>query len=154
MRKSKIHLNEHRAAPQYNILIHFIGWLYLDTFFIFLWRDPLESKDRRVSADRMLVLHKTDCQLLFKLHSRMLDVKSNFSNYYNEDMTCRTCRWPDSIENEQHLTKCENLKSKIKSYPDINFEDLFGDLKKQKETLFAYKSVLRKRDILLSTLDG
>ena len=33
MRKSKIHLNEHRAAPQYNILIHFIGWLYLDTFF-------------------------------------------------------------------------------------------------------------------------
>ena len=109
---------------------------------------------RRQSYLRENMLHKTDCQLLFKLRSRMLDVKSNFSNYYNEDMTCRTCRRPDSIENEQHLTKCENLKSEIKSDADINFEDLFGDLKKQKETLFAYKSVLRKRDILLSTLDG
>ena len=99
------------------------------------------------------MLHKSDCQLLFKLRSRMLDVKSNFSSFYNNDMTCRTCRKPDSFENEQHLLICENLKNEIKS-ETVNFEDLFGDLKKQKETLFAYKSVLRKRDILLSTLDG
>ena len=69
-------------------------------------------------------------------------------------MTCKTCRLPDSIENEQHLLKCKNLRSEIKSDADINFECLFGDLKKEKETLFAFKSVLRKRDILLSTLDG
>ena len=100
------------------------------------------------------MLHKSECQLLFKLRSRMLDVKSNFSSYYNNDMTCRTCRQPDSLENEQHLLQCENLKNEIKSETEINFEDLFGDLEKQKETLFAYKSVLRKRDILLSALDG
>ena len=95
------------------------------------------------------MLYKNDCQLLFKLRSRMLDVKNNFSHYYNNDLTCRTCRRPDSIENEQHLLKCENLIGEINSEADVDFEYLFGDFKKQKETLFAYKAVLRKREILL-----
>ena len=93
-------------------------------------------------------LHKSDSQLLFKLRSRMLDVKTNFSHYYNNNLTCRTCNLPDSIENEQHLLLCENLISEIKT-EDVNFENLFGDFKTQKETLFAYKAVLRKREILL-----
>ena len=108
----------------------------------------------RQSYLRENMLHKSDSQLLFKLRTRMLDVKSNFLNYYNNNVTCRTCGVPDSIENEQHLLKCENLRSEIEPDSDVNFEYLFGDLKKQKETLVAFKSVLRKRNIILSTRDG
>ena len=68
------------------------------------------------------MLHKSDSHLLFKLRTRMLDGKSNFLHYYNNNVTCRTCGVPDSIENEQHLLKCENLRSEIKPDSNVNFE--------------------------------
>ena len=45
------------------------------------------------------VLNKTDCQLLFKLRSMMLDVKSNFSHFYRNDLSCRTCNEEGVVEN-------------------------------------------------------
>ena len=59
------------------------------------------------------VLHKTDAQLLFSLRSKMMDVKSNFRNLYNNDMTCRICKQPGSYENEDYLLICEVSKKKL-----------------------------------------
>ena len=95
------------------------------------------------------VLHKNDCQLLFKLRSMMLDVKSNFSGYYENDMSCRTCKIKEMIENEQHLLECKMFKEEIKSNVIVKYEFVFGDLDHQKIALSAFKSVLRKREVLL-----
>ena len=95
------------------------------------------------------VFHKYECQLLFKLRSRMLDVKTNFSSYYEKNMMCRICKLQDTVENEQHLLECEILRNEVKLDSDVNFEFVFGNLNKQKTALTAFKSVLRKREILL-----
>ena len=91
---------------------------------------------------------KTDCQLLFKLRSKMLDVKTNFSHFYNKDLSCRTCRVVGVKENEDHLLKCKMLVSEI-SDPEVQFEYVFKDLEKQTIAIANFKAVLRKRDILL-----
>ena len=48
------------------------------------------------------MLNKDDCHLLFKLRSMTLDVKSNFSNLYQDDLICRTCDEEGVVENNQH----------------------------------------------------
>ena len=78
----------------------------------------------------------------------MLDVKSNFSTLYEENLVCRTCKEDDSVEDEDHLLDCKNLKSEIDD-EEVKYEFVFKDLIHQKRAIKAYKAVLRKREILL-----
>ena len=78
----------------------------------------------------------------------MLDVQTNFSHFYNKDLSCRTCRVVGVKENEDHLLKCKMLVSEI-SDPEVQFEYVFKDLEKQTIAIANFKAVLRKRDILL-----
>ena len=96
-------------------------------------------------------LTKDDCQLLFKLRTKMLDVKSNFSNLYENDLVCRTCNKLDSVEDEDHLLKCESLKSENLN-PDVKFNFVYLDLTKQVQAAKTYKAILRKREVLLKYL--
>ena len=93
-------------------------------------------------------LTRDDCHLLFKLRSRMLDVKVNFSTQYDDNVICRTCRKVDSVENEDHLLQCENLKSENLN-SEVKFDYVYKDLKKQIMALEVYKAILRKREVLL-----
>ena len=99
------------------------------------------------------ILTKTDCQLLFELRSKMLDVKTNFQIMYNKDLKCRTCKKAESVENEDHLLQCEMLQSEIGNQ-QVEFDYVYQDLEKQIIAIKAYKSVLRKREILLKFQDG
>ena len=94
------------------------------------------------------MLLKSDCQLLFQLRSKMLDVKANFSNLYNNDTTCRTCRKTGIVEDEEHLLHCESLDDEIE-VSDVHFDWVYGDIDKQVAALKAFKAVLRKREFLL-----
>ena len=108
---------------------------------------------KRKAYLRENILTKNDCQLLFELRSKMLDVKTNFSNMYNNDLTCRTCRKTGSIENEDHILICEILKSEIGDQ-QVEFDYVFQDLGKQKIAVKAFRSILRKREVLLKYQDG
>ena len=46
---------------------------------------------------------KEDIQLLFALKTKMIDCKSNFSNQFENDLTCRTCQEVNSVEDEDHI---------------------------------------------------
>ena len=94
------------------------------------------------------MFHKNDCQLLFKLRSRMLDVKTNFENLYEQDLLCRTCRKPDAIEKENHLLECDMLKSEAET-ESVVFDDVFGNIEKQTIAIKAFNAVLRKREVLI-----
>ena len=98
------------------------------------------------------ILHKNDCQLLFELRSKMLDVKTNFKNLYNKDLTCRTCRKVGVVENEDHLLQCEMLKSEVGD-ETVEYDYVFQTIEKQKIALKAYRAVLRKREIMLKYHD-
>ena len=78
----------------------------------------------------------------------MLDVQTNFSNLYNKDLTCRTCKEDGVNENESHLLQCKMLVGELED-SNVEFEFVFKDVDKQRTALKAFRSVLRKREVLL-----
>ena len=78
----------------------------------------------------------------------MLDVKYNFSTLYERNLVCRTCKEEDSVEEEDHLLVCKNLKSEVKD-DEVKFEFVYKDVKHQKRAVKVFKAVLRKSEILI-----
>ena len=69
-------------------------------------------------------------QVLFSLRCREYDVKTNYKNKYEEDMTCRICREEKSEEDELHtFFKCKILTHDIKIDPKSKFDHIFGSHK-------------------------
>ena len=70
---------------------------------------------------------------LFKLRTRMVNLKTNFKNNFN-DLKCKLgC---NIEENQKHLLECEILLSKsddLASNIKIEYEDIFKDKKEQNE---------------------
>ena len=64
---------------------------------------------------------------------------------------CRTCKLPDSVEDEDHLLECVNLKSE-NTNPEVNFNFVYLDLEKQVQAVRTFKLILRKREVLLKYL--
>ena len=106
------------------------------------------KKWRRQSYLNENIFSKEELFLLFQLRSRMLDVKSNFSTLYERNLVCRTCKEEDSVEEEDHLLVCKNLKSEVKD-DEVIFEFVYKDVKHQKRAVKVFKAVLRKREILM-----
>jgi hypothetical protein len=95
------------------------------------------------------IFSKCDQQLLFKLRTKMLDVKTNFGELYQNNLMCRTCRKVGSVENEDHLLNCEALISENKNIGEVEFNFVYKNIEKQKKALEVFKAVLRKREVLL-----
>ena len=105
-------------------------------------------KMRRPTYLRGNLLLKSDCQLLFELRSKMLDVKTNFSNLYDNDTSCRTCTQVGAVEDEDHLLHCDALRSENMDQ-EVKFDFVFEDVEKQIRALKVFKAVIRKRNFLL-----
>ena len=97
--------------------------------------------DRRFSRE--------DVQLLFKLRTKMINCKSNFSNAYDNQLQCRMCEEPDSVENEDHLLTCSVLNTE--NY-DVQYSDVFESIDKQYSAVKVFKNVLRKRQVYLDNM--
>ena len=95
------------------------------------------------------IFSKFDQQLLLKLRTKILDVKTNFEELYQNNLVCRTCRKVGSVENEDHLLNCEALISENKNIGEVKFNFVYKNLEKQKRALEVFKAVLRKREVLL-----
>ena len=55
----------------------------------------------------------SNAQLLFKLRTRMIPVKTNFPAMWNNDVACRTCKSTVEIESQTHLLKCTGIREFI-----------------------------------------
>ena len=84
-------------------------------------------------------------QTLFKLRTRMIDVKSNFRTQYGQDLACRFC--PEE-ETQSHLLLCNELIDNLDT-SSIEYEDIFKDLKKQEAVARLYTQILKIRDMKL-----
>ena len=92
---------------------------------------------------------RSDVELLFKLRTRMVDLKSNFSNKYGTDIACRLCQV--QVECQEHILKCEALKAKVEIAPHVVYEDIFKNVDKQLEAVQVFKKLLREREIILNS---
>ena len=93
-----------------------------------------------------------DTQLLFKLRSRMINVRANFKNYYRDsDISCNLCL-KGTEENQAHLLECETLIENCQQLHDdysVEYEDIFEETEKQLKATRLFQAVLETRERLL-----
>ena len=119
----------------------------------------LEKKEKLSKLDHLssdyslkdyLTSHKLSIkekQILFKLRTRMIDVKANYPSMYKQELFCSLCE-SKSIENQQHLLDCPSLK--INSCTQIQYSDMFSEnIEKQIEAAKHWNNVLKIREIKL-----
>ena len=93
-------------------------------------------------------------QLLFKLRSRTLDVKQNFSRQY-ENPWCTSCGLFQ--ETQAHLLQCPEIVPKLK-YLNLNFSKLnenlvYGNSVQQQMMVNIYSAILEVRENLKEDLN-
>ena len=76
------------------------------------------SKVKNIEHNRMVMqkylqpnsmkMSKEDAQLIFRIRSKMSNVKCNFKGKY-EDLKCRACKSED--EDQKHVVECKVLNS-------------------------------------------
>ena len=90
--------------------------------------------------------------LLFKLRSRMINLKANFRNFYNDqDLSCDLCQ-KGIEENQAHLLECDTLIKNCKELYDdqsVEYEDIFEEQEKQLKATRLFQVVLETRERLL-----
>ena len=80
------------------------------------WLNQCKAKIKRERY--MDILQQKQGRILFKLRTRMISVRNNFKNKY-EDLMCPRCK--KEIDDEKHLfTKCEKLANMQNKY-NINY---------------------------------
>ena len=85
-------------------------------------------------------------QILFKLRSKMLKIKSNYSSMYRNNMQCSLCEQVGTIENEEHLLVCSRLTDHPSLKDDIGtvqYSDVFSSNgQKQQLATKVFKQIM------------
>ena len=90
-----------------------------------------------------------EVKLLFQLRSRMVDVRINFKNKY-DDTLCPLCKAAD--DSQEHVFSCTKLTTNknILIDDDIEYSHIFhSDVKKQLSSVRMFKSLWIERKKLL-----
>ena len=89
-------------------------------------------------------------QLLFRMRTRMTDVKLNFKNKY-VDHLCLLGQIEE--ESQSHLMECLILKDKceaLKENMEVEYKDIYKNNTKQQKAIKLFKEIWNTRDMLLS----
>ena len=84
-------------------------------------------------------------QTLFKLRTRMVDVKFNFKMQYGQNLACHFC---PEMDTQSHLLACKILTDGI-DISDIEYEHIFQDIGKQEKAAIIFNKILKKKNLLL-----
>ena len=98
--------------------------------------NKLETRDYLKSN----IFTVSQSKLLFKIRSRMLNVKMNFKNMYNDDITLLACDQCNTgeLEDQNHVISCNTLENNKIS--DIKYSDLFsGNTNTVKKAITEYE---------------
>ena len=96
-----------------------------------------------------------EVEMLFRLRSRNIDVKSNFKSKYEQNDSQNLQSRMDNcfdIENQPHILNCKPLLTKLSKSIDrqnISYNDLFAKTKKQKKVVELFIALLDTRNLIL-----
>ena len=100
------------------------------------------------------LFNNTETSLLFGLRTKTVrDFKANFSNLYGGNTECPLKCWnlkfnePAPADTQEHLIFCKNIKifSNNISPSKAEYNDMFGDVYKQKEIISLFAELLETR---------
>ena len=88
---------------------------------------------------------KEESQLVFKLRSRMTDLKTNYKGIY-DDYGCSACGKAE--ESQSHILECEELQSRNEEiYKSLKFENIFdGNVKEQLKIARIFKQNMKIKE--------
>ena len=92
-----------------------------------------------------------EVRTLFKLRTRMINVKGNFGSG-QANLWCRTCQL--FRETQQHLLECPSLRMKTKhliKFSDYDHSMIYGSLINQEKFTKMYHILLQAREDILTT---
>ena len=95
-------------------------------------------------------LNKKEVRLLFKLRTRMYNVKANFSSMYNFNLLCDLCK--SQICNQEHLLQCKVLTlsvPELSSNTEVKYHDIFKTTSKMVPAIKLLSKVTDVREELL-----
>ena len=92
----------------------------------------------------------SDIQLLFKLRTKMLPVKTNFPTMWKKDVACRLCKSCVQVESQEHLLLCPELRKYVDVEDGVKYRDIFDHSDKQFKTVKIYRKLVRQQEILLN----
>ena len=91
-------------------------------------------------------LSTLDKQILFKLRTKMLWIKTNFKSMHRVDLSCSMCEDKKSEESENHLLKCPilvNHQDMMKEIGQVGYNDVFKDITKQQLAVKVFKQIMK-----------
>jgi hypothetical protein len=93
-------------------------------------------------------------KILFKLRTRMYQVRCNFKNQYGNNLTCQLCK--QNLDQQSHLLECVVMKSLIPELKNtsIKYEDIFGDVNKMSNAAELFLKITEQREEILNTLNS
>ena len=94
-----------------------------------------------------LKMNQEEVQTIFKLRSRMTNVKTNFRGKY-DNFECELCNEED--ENQKHMLECKEIMKKIKVEVKIpEYDELFkGNVREQLEIAKAFLENMKIKEDL------
>ena len=90
------------------------------------------------------------CNLLFSLRARMVSVRCNYKQSYN-DLTCQICQDQSQLDTQIHLLSCKELlkDENLVVRHKISYSDIFSkNVKKQSEVTKCFEFLLKKRKLI------
>ena len=98
--------------------------------------------EKYLSSEKLSTAEK---QTLFKLKTRMVEVKSNFKTHHDEQVTCSFCPEEDT---QAHLLSCKEVTMGI-DISNVEYEDIFKDIDKQEAIARVFNKILKQRNLKL-----
>ena len=94
-------------------------------------------------------LTKEEQLLLFSLRSFTFQVKTNYQYLHRDNMICRACSDPQSVESEDHFSRSCHQFANERNGENLNCEDVFSSLDDQISFIKKFKIIARKWNLLL-----
>ena len=97
-------------------------------------------------------ISQREAKLLFKLRTRMYQVKCNFKGLYLNNLSCDLCK--SAICNQRHLLTCSVLKSLVPELKEtkVKYNHLFGTIDQMVPAIKLLAKVIEQRDEALQIL--
>ena len=119
-------------------------------YLILIAMQSKHSKSERLSYEGNMKKYLKDANLsvsekkfLFKLRSKMLRIKSNFSSAHKNDLSCSLCLDKESIEDENHLVSCPFISRKLNLDKEVKYGDAFSNsISRQHDAVRVFKKIM------------
>ena len=109
----------------------------------------------KMSAAKYLFSKKInvkEIRTLFRLRSRMINVKGNQKSSYKNNMWCRTCQL--FSETQEHILQCSAIRDKVNhlniDFSLVDYKMIYMNLESQEKIAKVYHIMVQARNDLLN----